>query len=203
MMLPNAFVCAAGLAVALGAAALHGDSGKSAGDDKIRALIKQLGDDAFAKREAASKKLETIGMPALAALRAAATSSGDAEIRQRARALIRAITARAWKAELKKWQGYWETKDGVWMKFTGERWSSGTPTFGPVAGTFQVQEIRGKLALADLLVDEGPTKGLTCKAIFRLDGDTLHYCGTYRGERPTTFKTVESGYSGSFKRVKK
>jgi uncharacterized protein (TIGR03067 family) len=191
------------LTFAVGVAALRGESGKSTVDDKIDALIKQLGDDSFAKREAASKKLETIGQPALAALRRAARSSDDAEIQHRAKVIIRAISARAWKEQSRKWQGPWEAEGGVWMKFTGKRWSSGTPTFGPVAGTIEVREIGGKVWLADLVVDEGPTKGQTCKAIFRLDGDTLHYCGTYNGERPTEFKTAVNCFSCSFKRKKK
>jgi hypothetical protein len=183
--------------------ALHASSGRSAEDDKIKALIEQLGNDVFAKRRAASRELETIGQPALTALRHAATTSDDPEIRQRARAILRAIIGRVWKTELRSWQGAWKAEDGVWMKFSGERWSSATPTWGPVAGTIQVKDIRGKVWLADLAVDAGPTKGLTCKAIFRLDGDTLHYSGTYQVVRPTEFKAAVNAYSCAFKRVKK
>jgi len=90
------FVCAA-LALILTAVAgnLKGDSGKHAASDKIDRLIKQLGDDHFAKREAASKELDALGEPALAALRKAATSSADLEIQRRAKQAVRATPASA------------------------------------------------------------------------------------------------------------
>ena len=67
---------------------------KAAVDDKtIRELITQLGDDSFEKREAAEKKLAAIGEPALELLQKAAKEAGDAEIRQRAEELARAITS--------------------------------------------------------------------------------------------------------------
>jgi hypothetical protein len=72
----------------------------------IARLIKQLGDAAFAKREAASKERETIGPPALAAVRNAAAASADAEIRPRAERLVKRITEAAALAELAKlWVG--------------------------------------------------------------------------------------------------
>ena len=58
-------------------------------DAEIAGLVKQLGDDEFAKREAASKRLKEIGDAALAALRKAAKDSTDAEVRARAAALLR------------------------------------------------------------------------------------------------------------------
>jgi hypothetical protein len=59
--------------------------------DRIADLIRQLGDNKIAKREAAHKDLATIGEPALAALQKAVTSSPDAETRQRAEKLIATI----------------------------------------------------------------------------------------------------------------
>ena len=53
-------------------------------DAEIARLVKQLGDDDFDQREAATKQLEAIGEPARAALHEAAAFSKDAEIRQRA-----------------------------------------------------------------------------------------------------------------------
>ena len=86
------FMCV-GLALVLTAVAanLKGDSGKETANDKIDRLIKQLGDSRFAKREAASKELGTLGEPALAALRKAAASGADAEIQRRAEQAVRAI----------------------------------------------------------------------------------------------------------------
>lgn len=60
-------------------------------DGEIARLVKQLGDDEFAKREEATAALNKVGRPALKALRKAAKESGDAEIRSRAAALLRAI----------------------------------------------------------------------------------------------------------------
>lgn len=62
--------------------------------EKIAALIRQLGDDVFTEREAASQQLEAIGVPAFLALRKAAASSPDLEIRRRAERVIRAILPR-------------------------------------------------------------------------------------------------------------
>jgi Domain of Unknown Function (DUF1080) len=62
--------------------------------DRIAALIKQLGDDEFARREAASKELETIGQPALDALGKAAANNPDLEVRSRAGDLVTRIVDR-------------------------------------------------------------------------------------------------------------
>ncbi len=58
---------------------------------RVAELINQLGDAAFARREAASKGLEAVGEQALPALRTAAADNPDLEIRRRARQAIRAI----------------------------------------------------------------------------------------------------------------
>ncbi len=60
----------------------------------IERLVQQLGSDDFRKREDAIEALNKVGDPSLAALRAAATSSDDAQLRQRAAQLHRAIAAR-------------------------------------------------------------------------------------------------------------
>src|SRR5947209_5791743 len=60
---------------------------------EIRRLITQLGSDEFAEREAASRRLEAIGAPALPALHRAAASQ-DPEVRRRAGQVIPAIHAR-------------------------------------------------------------------------------------------------------------
>src|SRR6187397_240314 len=59
----------------------------------VERLIGQLGSDNFAEREAASKRLEAIGEPALDALDRAA-ESGDAEVRARARRVVAAVENR-------------------------------------------------------------------------------------------------------------
>src|SRR5437763_17155393 len=60
-------------------------------DREITRLIQQLSDPRFARREAASKALAKVGEPALAALRKAAASSDDVEVRLRAARLVEAI----------------------------------------------------------------------------------------------------------------
>jgi WD40 repeat protein len=76
-----------GMSLALGAAPPH-ERGK------IAELVRQLGDDDFDKREAASKQLEALGDEALAPLRHAASSSADLEVRRRAERAYRALSAR-------------------------------------------------------------------------------------------------------------
>jgi hypothetical protein len=62
---------------------------KDAPDEaKIRALIAQLGDDSFDKREAAQKSLTAIGLPAYELVRRAATEAADLEVRERASRLV-------------------------------------------------------------------------------------------------------------------
>ena len=109
------FVCAAvALALVAGVGSLRGNSGTAAKSDRVAALIKQLGDDAFAKREGASKELEDIGEPALAALRKAATSSDDLEIRRRAERIIQTIATRAAEAAIQRqlaaFKGKWNVE---------------------------------------------------------------------------------------------
>ena len=64
---------------------------KDVDDKALLDLIKQLGDDFFDKREAAGKRLEAIGEPALKLLTQAAREDGDAEVRQRAAQLVQNI----------------------------------------------------------------------------------------------------------------
>jgi hypothetical protein len=60
---------------------------------RIDQLIKQLGSEQFAEREAASRELAAYGESALSALRRASRSE-DPEVRRRARELLRAIVTR-------------------------------------------------------------------------------------------------------------
>jgi hypothetical protein len=65
---------------------------QDAADEKtIRALIAQLSDESFEKREAAHMRLAAIGGPALEILKKVAMDSKDAEIRERATRLIQEI----------------------------------------------------------------------------------------------------------------
>jgi uncharacterized protein (TIGR03067 family) len=70
---------------------------------EIDRLVRQLGSPQFAEREAAVARLETIGEPALEALRKAA-GSDDGEVRRRTRALVEAIEAK----DYQRLEGTWE-----------------------------------------------------------------------------------------------
>ena len=61
---------------------------------QVKALIDQLGDAKYERREDAAKQLKAIGKPALPALKEALAGSEDPEIVSRARALIRRIEIR-------------------------------------------------------------------------------------------------------------
>jgi hypothetical protein len=124
-MRAGTFVCAVvALALVAGVGSPRGDSGTAAESDRVAALIKQLGDDRFAKRKAASKELEDIGEPALAALRKAATSRDDLEIRRRAERIIQTITTRAADAaiqrELAAFKGKWNVEFTNGVKEVGQ-----------------------------------------------------------------------------------
>lgn len=70
-------------------------AGQTPSADEIQRIVNQLGDEAFVKRAQAKKALEEIGEPAVDALKKAAESAGDEEIRTAARALVAAIEVKA------------------------------------------------------------------------------------------------------------
>lgn len=102
------------LALVAGVGSPRENAGQAATSDRIAALIKQLGDDEFTKREAATKELTDIGEPALAALRKAATSSADLETRRRAERIIQTIETRAAEAAIQRqlaaFKGKWNVE---------------------------------------------------------------------------------------------
>ncbi|HWY86352.1 MAG TPA: DUF1583 domain-containing protein [Gemmataceae bacterium] len=71
-------------------------SKKDAIDEKaVRALIAELGDDSFDKREAAQKRLADIGEPARPLVQKAAKESADLEVRERAGKVLLELNNRA------------------------------------------------------------------------------------------------------------
>src|SRR5437764_1345544 len=92
---------AAGLVLAAAAVAGRPASQKEAEVDR---LVRQLGSDTFAEREDASRRLETLGEPALGLLRQA-SNSDDAEVRRRARELVAIIERRIY-GELRRFEGH-------------------------------------------------------------------------------------------------
>ena len=93
-------------------------AGKTA---EIERLIKQLGDDDFYEREAASKALEDIGGPALEALVNATTTSDDAEVCLRADHILKALDAllnkpmRSFKGHIGGVNSVAFSPDGKWL----------------------------------------------------------------------------------------
>jgi len=92
------------------------DSGPAQGPEGIARLIRQLGADEFAEREAASKRLEEIGKPALAALQEAAKKDADLEVRARAARLVK-IIHRSLFHEVRRFEGHNGTNPiwGLWI----------------------------------------------------------------------------------------
>jgi uncharacterized protein (TIGR03067 family) len=183
-------------------AALRERPGPKAEEHKIAALIKQLGDNRFARREAASQKLLGIGEPALPALRQAASSSDDLETRLRAEQIIQAIAEFVTKKELKKQQGTWclisyET-DGKRIKgedkahvfiFTGNKWSIRVGGQVFQAGVVQRIEVKDKFKVIDLLITGAGGIGVTAESIYALEGESLRYVNGR--PRPVEFVTKQ------------
>ncbi len=72
-------------------------------------------------------------------------------------------------------------------------------------GTFTVDPSK-KPSEMDIKVVDGPNKGKTIKAIYKLDGDTVSICyGLGGGDRPTKFETKEGTmqFLAVYKREKK
>jgi formylglycine-generating enzyme required for sulfatase activity len=115
------------LALAAAVAAWSASLAAETEAERIDRLIRQLGSDSFAQREAAGKALEAIGTPALAALRQAAAGSADIEVRRRAGRLVEEVRRRSRPAALDC-----TAKDGAspaevrraqeaWAKFLGRK----------------------------------------------------------------------------------
>src|SRR5262245_23581464 len=124
-----------------GASLLHIRPKHEAMTDRVDRLIRQLGDEEFDKRESASKALDAIGEPALNALRKAAASSEDLEIRRRAKRIVESVTGRiraaAAKKELARWEGEWKGNGGQKLVFKADRWAWGEP------GPWKLDETNG------------------------------------------------------------
>jgi len=108
--------------VVAGASLLYAQPAQETMTARVARLIRQLGHDDFAKREAASKELDAIGEPALDALRTAAASDGDAEIRRRAERIVESIMGRvrAAAAKLARWEGEWVGNGQQTLIFKGD-----------------------------------------------------------------------------------
>jgi len=190
--------------------AWHGDTGTQT-SERLARLIKRLGHSDFVERETATQELEKIGEAALPALRQAHATTGDAEVRARARQVIEAINrplrAAAAKKELARWQGEWFGNGGQKLIIKGDRWVWGEP--GPWQledahkNRIEIIEVGDEHVQADLILIDPAAGRKICRAIFRLGGDTLHYCGTYDPVHPTEFRTTANTFYVAWQRANK
>jgi uncharacterized protein (TIGR03067 family) len=194
----------------------RGDPGKGTEAESIARLIKQLGDDAFPKREAATRRLKEIGEPALEALRKAAASDSDPEIRARAERISEVIAVFVTSRELEKLQGTWilvsraeggqvirAGGDSTTMTYTGNQWVWKNGQAVAQAGTWTVVAI-GKTATSyNGRVTEGFNLGTGAMGIFRLEGDTFRYCEGPSRPADFTTKRGDGCYCCTWKRAKK
>lgn len=114
---------------------------KAAPRTQADALVRQLGDAAYARREAAERALVGLGEAALPALRQAAASD-DAEVRRRAGRVAARVGRYVVAREVAKLQGRWEAvalrEDGRTVELNGDR--GVTFIFQP-DGTVAVREV--------------------------------------------------------------
>src|SRR5262245_25033858 len=179
------------LAVAAGAWPVAAESHSGPQPAPIANLVRQLGHDKYAEREAAAKKLSEEGVPALDALQRAEASSRDPEVRQRAGQVIRAIAA--------EWQGTWECvahhTDGRLVTRSPpytSRWSfQGLAVTGQTQGDDTVTQ-RARLEIVDAadhsytvnyFITEGNGRGVTLLAIAAFRDGQLRF----------SFRTAKAG----------
>jgi uncharacterized protein (TIGR03067 family) len=222
MRTPSFLLAAISFVLTAPSSTLTANSSKEAQTDRIARLIKQLGDDSFAKREAASKELDDIGEPALAALSKAATAGDDAEVRQRAARIHQSINERllaaANKADLEKLQGTWiavsheaagqstRTKDDTsTITFTGDKWVTKIGDAVAQSGTFAIVDAKKSPKSFNFTSIVGGNA--TGYAIYAFDGDTFKYCAQDAGptSRPNDFATKagDGRYFITWKKAKK
>ncbi len=183
--------CAAvGALLAIAVGALWADLGPAVGADQVARLIGQLGSDDFARREAASKELTGIGEPALGALRKAAASSEDPEVRRRAALAVQAVAHRASRADQKRLEGSWvgvpEEDNGRARPSRAKVVLTGGSSVARTGAGAEIFRCTWKVVDATVRpkrLDLGPQDGRVFRAIYESDGDTLRYCGSY-ADRP-------------------
>jgi len=195
--------CVSVVCLGVATGACQADGRKDGTADRIAGLVAQLGDDQFARREAAGRALVDVGRPAVPALRVAA-ANGNAEVRERAERLIAVIARRAADAELAKWAGSWTGPRGSTLTIQSDRFESSEPEQDSFRGTIQIVDVSETRVQADLRIEEEGKVVMVVEAIVRLDGDTLHYCTNFPVQpRPIEFSSKGTNYYVPWKRAKK
>jgi hypothetical protein len=111
------------------------------------------------------------------------------------------LTDDAVKRELARWQGEWENAGLGRLIIKGDRWAW-HPKDGPeVVSTIKIVEITDKMTHVLLLNTGLDAKVRTIQVILRVDGDTLHNCGTPGSIRPTAFANQPGYLYAQWKRV--
>jgi uncharacterized protein (TIGR03067 family) len=169
---------------------------------EIAHLIEQLGSRSFQEREAASKQLEAMGVPAMGALQKAVNNAKDVEVRRRAEAVRGRILAEEGKRLHGTWvvmgceydwgqvvyndirEEYTFDRGRLVYKGQGLTLVSYRLGFGPstAKGTYRVTG----LGAMDIDIQDIRAPRAT---LYRLDGDTLTLCVRPFGERPTKIET--------------
>lgn len=127
--------------------------------DKIATLIEQMGSGTFAEREAATKALAAIGVPALEALRQAAKSE-DPEVRKRAEEIIPKIEI---QAESKRILG----PKRVQLVYKDTPLNEALADFQKKSGyTIHLHDPQGKLKERKITLDSGATSFWHALALF-------------------------------------
>jgi hypothetical protein len=103
--------------------------------------------------------------------------------------------------ELAKWQGEWENADYGRLVIDGERWSSHPKNGFEVVSTIKIVEVTDEMTHILLLSAGVDGKVRTIQTILRVDGDTLHNCGTFGSVRPTEFANKPGCIYTQWKRV--
>jgi uncharacterized protein (TIGR03067 family) len=191
------------LASAAGRDIGRADSGAEKQQARIAALVRQLGDKEFIKREAASKELDAIGEPARDALKKAA-AGGDAEVRQRAEKVLAGLDARARaaasKTDLEKLQGTWytvsvssgETTTGEdktdTITYEGTKYVQRRAGYVFSEGTIEIVDGTARPKRIDYFPTGGTAKGGHVCSIYTVSGEEHAICsGTGPAGRPGEF----------------
>jgi uncharacterized protein (TIGR03067 family) len=204
-MIPTAQCRTALVATLIGAFSAVFAYGQAPDSRAAEALVQQLGNDVYVRREAAQSALFQLGEAAVSSLQQAIAENADPEIRWRARQIVQDVLRRireaATQKALEELQGSWtlvyseadgkqtggEVKSYI-FSFQEDKWSIHAGGQLSQGGTVTRIEVNEKLNAIDLAIAEGANIGVTAISIYAVEGNTLKYINS--GEpRATEFVT--------------